>query len=60
MNNIIREQSVSQSQLNETFANAIRALADSQTQTQTQVRETNERLNVLIGVVERLAGGGGA
>ncbi len=58
VNSVIREQSASQSQLNESMTAAITRLADSQAETQAQMREMNGRLNALIGVVERLATGG--
>jgi hypothetical protein len=47
----------SQSEVNEMLTRAVADLTESQRQTQAQLRDTDARLNAVVNVVERLAGG---
>lgn len=58
-NRAVQMMAASQSEVNEMLTRAVTNLAEAQQQTDARLRETDARLNALIGVVERLASGEG-
>lgn len=58
-NRAVQMMAASQSEVNEMLTRAATNLAEAQQQTDSRLRETDARLNTLIGVVERMAVGRG-